>query len=185
MLNPNEKQSVAKSLGLLFSAFPASRAIDPEATVFYVEDVSMFSLIAIDRAISRFRRGQVADRNNAWAPSVAEFVAEVAKRQEAYDVETFWDETTFVECDTPEWEAVCKHRGGGMPCIERDGKSGWYVPKDELARIPPEAIEAERERKRISFDLVELMAGKLQNMPAYHIPVPAFTAGDDSGEEGG
>jgi hypothetical protein len=182
MLNPNEKQSVAKSLGLLFSAFPASRAIDPEATVFYVEDVSVFSLIAIDRAISRFRRGQVADRNNAFAPSVAEFVAEVAKRQEAYDVETFWDKTAFVEFDTPEWRALCKQRGGSMPAVERNGKSGWYVPKDELARLPAHLIEAETV---LLANPVRFMPPKLgQNLPAYHVPVPAFTAGDDNGEEG-
>lgn len=181
MLNPNEKQSVAKSLGLLFSAFPASRAIDREASVLYVEEVATFSLIAIDRAISRFRRGEVADRNNAFAPSVAEFVAEVAKRQEAYDVETFWDKTAFVLFDTPEWRALCKQRGGSMPSVERNGKSGWYVPKDELARLPAHLIEAET---LLLANPVKFTLPKLgQNAPGYGTPIPVFAVGDDDSGE--
>jgi len=110
-------------------------------------------------------RGEVTDRNNAFAPSVAEFIHEVERRQEALDVETFWEKTAFVELDSPQWKAVCRARGGSMPCIERNGKSGWYVPKDELARVTPEMLEYES--RTVQFRL----------------PPLAFTAGDsDSGE---
>ena len=99
---------------------------------------------AIETTIVRFRRGEVQDRSAAFAPSVAEFVSEVRATQERIDIAAFWDKTDFIEFDSPEWRVLCRQRGRSMPQIERKGKLGWYVPKDEVAALPPLLLHQEQ-----------------------------------------
>jgi len=144
VLKPSEKAKIADQLTALFKTFQSSRTIEREAIVFYVEDTAEYSVPAIEEAIRRFRRGEVEDRNPDFAPSVAAFVTEVREAQERIDVAAFWDKTDFIEFDSAEWRALCRQRGRSMPVIERRGKQGWYVPKDEVAALPPQIVAEER-----------------------------------------
>jgi len=69
------------------------------------------------------------------------FVSEVRARQEKLDFEGFWEKTDFIEFGSPQWDALVHLRGRSMPQIERKGKVGWYVPKEEVAAIPPALLE--------------------------------------------
>ena len=144
MLKPSEKKQVAENLARFFQTFQSSRTIEPEVAVYFIEDVSEFSLRAIEDTISAFRRGEIENRNNAFAPSVAEFVAEVRTRQDRLQSQEILDNTTFIEAETAIWRAICERRGGSMPRIERNGVTGWYVPTDEVERVPAQAIEKYR-----------------------------------------
>ena len=141
MLKPDEKKQIAAHLMMLFKTFPSSRTIEPEAVVFFVEDVAEFSFRAVEETIKRFRKGEIPNRNPAFAPSVPEFVSEVRARQEKLDFDAFWEKTDFIEFGSPEWDALVHLRGRSMPQIERKGKVGWYVPKEEVAAIPPALLE--------------------------------------------
>lgn len=135
---------VSDRLSAFFGTFQSSRSIEKSAVVYFVEDVTEFSLRAVDETIVRFRRGEVPDRNNDFAPSVAAFVAEVRRRQGEIDNEAFWEKTAFIEAESLEWRLLCKRRGRSMPQVERGAKIGWYVPKDEVAELTPQMIEDER-----------------------------------------
>lgn len=140
MLSNNDKAEIAESLNLLFRAYRTG-AVGPEMAVLYIEDSADLSRAAIDETIRAFRRGEVAGRNHAFPPSVPEFVAEARARNERMQVEEFSSKTIFIEADTAEWRAICERRGGSMPRIERKGVTGWYVPKDEVERVPVQTIE--------------------------------------------
>jgi hypothetical protein len=160
MLKNSEKARVAEKLGLMFKAFPASR-IDPEATVLFVESVASFSLPAVLESIQRFQDGEDrTDRNREYAPSVPVFRRETKAIQERMDIVAFWENTTFIEADSPEWRAICKQMGRSMPIIERDGKSGWYLAKDEIEKLAPALVESER--------------ALLEHRDARPIPLPAM-----------
>lgn len=140
MLNDADKAAVASLLEALYLSFPNGK-LAPQAAFYMVEDVSEYSMVAIDETIRAFRRGEVAGRNHAFPPSVPEFVAEARARNERMQVEEFWSKTIFIEADSAEWRAICERRGGSMPRIERKGVTGWYVPKDEVERVPTQTIE--------------------------------------------
>lgn len=143
MLSNSDKAEVAEALNLLFRAYRTG-AVGPEMAVLYIEDSSEFSRAAIDETILAFRRGEIADRNHAFPPSVPEFVAEARARQDRLQSQEILDNTTFIEADTAIWRAICERRGGSMPRIERKGATGWYVPTDEVQRVPAQAIEKYR-----------------------------------------
>ena len=95
-------------------------------------------------ACKAFIRGEVEGSNPDFAPSAPRLATEAKAVDERLAQKAFWDKTEFVEFDTPEWRAICKQRGGSMPEVERNGKRGWYVPKDEVAAIPTRLIAQER-----------------------------------------
>jgi hypothetical protein len=171
MLNPKEKAQIARELDRFFKTFQSSRTIDPAAQVYFVEDAAEFSFAAVMDAIGRFRRGEVADRNDDFAPSVATFIKEVRACQEAIDVRDFWDKTDFVLLDSAEWKALCEARGvRSMPSIEYKGPRrelrgsfGWYAEKVEVARhadlISKHRAEMLRIEKRGPLLLSEVASG--------------------------
>lgn len=136
MLKASEKAEVARMLSRFFKTYQSARSIEPEAQVYFVEDVAEYSFEAIERTVTAFRRGEYPERNNGFAPSVAEFVAAVRERQEKLDFQSIVDRTEFIEVDTPLWRAICEQRGRSMPQVDRKGITGWYVPKDEVAGVP-------------------------------------------------
>ena len=143
MLSNLEKADLADKLAAFFKSYRTSE-VSPEMAVFYVEDLSEFSFRAVTETIVRFRKALVPGRNNAFPPSVPEIVAECRQHYEKLQMEEFWDKTVFVEVDTPEWRAICELRKRSMPIIERKGKSGWYVPRDEAEAVPKQTIENHR-----------------------------------------
>lgn len=157
MLKPSEKATIARELDRFFRTFQSSRSIDAAAQVYFVEDASAYSFEAVMTAIGRFRRGQVADRNDDFAPSVAAFIKEVRSCQEAIDVAEFWDKTDFVLVDSAEWRGICETRDvRSMPSIEYKGPRGellgtfgWYVEKIEVARAAPVIAKHRKEMLRI------------------------------------
>jgi hypothetical protein len=140
MLSNNDKADIAEALDLLFRGYRTA-TVGPEMAVLYVEDVAEHSKRAVDETIIAFRRGLVPGRNNAFPPSVPEFVSEVRRRQEELDMSAFWDATVFVEADSAKWRAICDLRGRSMPRVERKGRVGWYVPRDEVEAVSPQLIE--------------------------------------------
>lgn len=148
---------MARELSRYFKTFHASRTIEPEAQVYFVEDASEYSLPAIMEAITKFRTGRVADRNDDFAPSVATFVKEVRACQDRIDVAEFWDKTDFVLVDSAEWNGMCEARGlKSMPAVEYKGPRGelrgsfgWYVAKDEVKRAAPLIVKHRKEMLRL------------------------------------
>lgn len=140
MLSNSDKAEVAESLYLLFRGYRTGE-VGPEMAVLYVEDVAKFSRAAVDETILAFRRGQVPGRNNAFPPSVPEFVAEARARNERMEIDAFWEKTVFIEADSAEWRAICELRGRSMPRVDRKGRVGWYVPRDEAEQVPAQLIE--------------------------------------------
>lgn len=143
MLTNDEKARIAEQLGILFSRYRTGE-VSPEQAIFYVEDTADLSFRAVSETILRFRKGEIPGRNNAFPPSGPEFVAECRARYDQLQMEEFWEKTVFVEVDTPEWRAICEVRGRSMPIIERKGRSGWYVPRDEAEAVPKQIIENHR-----------------------------------------
>lgn len=143
MLKQSEKAKIADQVKRMLGTF-SSRTIEPESTVYFVEDVAEFSYRAIEATIVAFRRGEIPDRNPAFPPSVAEFVTAVRRRQAEIDVAEFWDKTDFIEEDTPMWRALVKLRGRSMPTVENKGRVGWYVLKEDVAAVPRQLVEEER-----------------------------------------
>jgi hypothetical protein len=157
MLKPNEKALISRELDRFFRTFHNTRTVDPAAQVYFVEDAAEYSFEAVMEAIARFRRGQVPDRNDDFAPSVSAFIKEVRSCQELIDVRDFWDKTDFLLIDSAEWKAICEAREvKSMPSVEYQGprsdmrgKLGWYVEKIEVARAAPLIAIHRAEMRRI------------------------------------
>ncbi|WP_420578797.1 hypothetical protein [Oceaniradius stylonematis] len=76
------KPETMEELGATLNSFPQGKS-NPELLMqTYAVDLAGFSDGAIVQACRRFRRGEVMGQNKTFAPSIAEFVAEVKKRQE-------------------------------------------------------------------------------------------------------
>lgn len=144
----------------MLAAFPSSNSNINQGTVnAYLMAVEGLNVGAVVIACKAFIRGEVEGSNPDFAPSAPRLAKEAKAVDERLAQEAFWDKTEFVEFDTPEWRAICKQRGGSMPEVERNGKRGWYVPKDEVAAIPARLISEER-------DALERLDGKPFPVPA-------------------
>lgn len=158
MLKSSEKATVARELDRFFRTFQSSRTIDPAAQVYFVEDAAEYSFEAVMTAISKFRTGKVADRNDDFAPSVAAFIKEVRACQDVIDVREFWEKTDFVLVDSAEWKAICEGREvRSLPSIEYKGPRadlrgsfGWYVEKVEVERAAPLIAKHRKEMARLA-----------------------------------
>jgi len=129
----------------MLTAFPSSNSNISQGTVnAYLMAVEGLNVSAVVAACKAFIRGEVEGSNPDFAPSAPRLATEAKAIDERLAQEAFWNKTEFVEFDTPEWRALCKQRGGSMPQVERGGKQGWYVPKEEVLAIPQRLIEQER-----------------------------------------
>lgn len=109
----------------------------------YVEPCLAVPIEAVRDTARAIASGEM-ERNHPFAPSVPEFVSEARRRADRSKAEAAAAAQEFVEKDSVKWRALCAVRGKGMPEVERDGKVGWYVLRDEIAAIPAPVIEKYR-----------------------------------------
>ena len=136
----------AEILGVLkcFPSYHTMRSADLiDLARAYVEPCLGLPLEAIRDTARMIARGEVA-RSHPFPPSVPEFASAARIRSEQIRAEQLAASKEFVEKDSVKWRAICAVRGKGMPEVERDGKVGWYVPKDEIAALPPPVVEKYR-----------------------------------------
>lgn len=120
----------------------------------YLFAVEELPLEVVKRACRMFIRGEVAGRNNSFAPSAPELVDVCKTAAAALKWEQFEAEHSFIEYGSPQWNKMLLLKGEhDFPTRIRDGKMGWFFDNQELSQaeklaLPPPITEEQAAANR-------------------------------------
>lgn len=121
---------------MMLKAFPSSQqTISTDSAKVYLFAVEEFSLEAVKRACKQFVRGEVQNRNNAFAPSAPELVDVCRRAEGQLKVEEFEASHVFVEEGSELWRKIEMLRGTPIQSLNR--RNGWNFSKEEVAQAEP------------------------------------------------
>lgn len=140
---------------MMLKGFPSSQStITADTARVYLFAVEELPLEVVKRACRMFVRGEIAGRNNSFAPSAPELVEVCKKAEAALKWEQFEAEHSFIEYGSPAWNKLLllKHEHD-FPTRIRDGKMGWFFANNEVAEAaklalpPPITAEQQAENR--------------------------------------
>lgn len=128
---------------MMLQAFPSSQSsINADSARVYMFAVEEFSLEAIKRACRAIVRGEVKDLKADFPPSAPKLAQVVREFERDLLVEKYEATHTFVEQGSELWLKLEHMRGRSLPVSHRDGKAGWSVSNEMLAKAEKVALPA-------------------------------------------
>ncbi len=154
-MDKTETPEATTAIGMMLKAFPSSQStITADSARVYLFAVEDFPLEAVKRACRALVRGEVAGRNNSFAPSAPE-LAQLAKEFEGkIRIEQFDAAHQFVIEGSELWQKVMLLKQDNChPTFIKGGQRGWPFPHADIAEasklaLPPPISEAQQAANR-------------------------------------